>query len=201
MNSIAFDDYYEDLQISPNADLESIERIYRLLAKRYHPDNKKTGNIDKFKIINKAHRVLSIPEKRAAYDVTYEEKKIHQWQAISGMSSVEGYEEDSHSRRCLLSILYINCRESPSNPGIGLWHLGKMLGWPENVMEFHFWYLKGKDYIKRDENGQIAITVTGVDKIEQDGLVLGKDLLLPESTEESHRLKLIKDDPVNQSDN
>lgn len=27
MNSIAFDDYYEDLQISPNADLETIERI------------------------------------------------------------------------------------------------------------------------------------------------------------------------------
>ncbi|MCK5350483.1 MAG: DnaJ domain-containing protein, partial [Desulfobacula sp.] len=48
MNGIAFDDYYEDLQISPNADLETIERIYRLLAKRYHPDNKRTGNIDKF---------------------------------------------------------------------------------------------------------------------------------------------------------
>lgn len=194
MNSIAFDDYYEDLQISPNADLETIERIYRLLAKRYHPDNKKTGNLDKFNIINKAHQVLSTPEKRAAYDVVYEEKKNHQWQAISQISSSEGYEEDLHSRRCLLSILYIKCRENPSAPGIGLWHLEKMLGWPENVMEFHFWYLKEKEYIRRDENGQLAITVTGVDKIEQDGLVLGKDRLLPESTEEAHRLKLIKDD-------
>ncbi|CCK81597.1 DnaJ domain-containing protein [Desulfobacula toluolica] len=196
MNSIAFDDYYEDLQISPNADLETIERIYRLLAKRYHPDNKKTGSLDKFNIINKAHQVLSNPEKRAAYDVVYEEKKNHQWQAISQISSHDGYEQDLYNRRCLLSILYIKCRENPSDPGIGLWHLEKMLGWPENVMEFHFWYLKEKSYIRRDENGQLAITVTGVDKIEQDGLVLGKDRLLPESTEENHRLKLIKDDPT-----
>jgi curved DNA-binding protein len=94
----------------------------------------------------------------------------------------------------LLSILYIKCRENPSNPSVGLWHLEKMLGWPENVIQFHFWYLKEKDYIRRDENGQLAITVTGVDKIEQDGLVLGKDRLLPESTEENNRLKLISDD-------
>ena len=193
MNSISFDDYYEDLQISSNADLETIERVYRLLAKRYHPDNKKTGNLDKFEIINNAHQILSTPEKRAAYDATYEEKKIHQWQSISEISLSEGYEQDLHSRRCLLSILYIKCRENPSDSGIGLWHLEKMLNWPENVLEFHFWYLKEKDYISRDENGQLTITVAGVDKIEQDGLVLGKDLLLPESTEENQKLKFIKD--------
>jgi len=200
MNSIVFDDYYEDLQISPNADLETIERVYRLLAKRYHPDNKITGNMVRFEIINQAYQVLSTPEKRAAYDATYEEKKIHQWQAISGISPAEGHEEDVYKRRCLLSILYIKCRENPSEPSIGLWHLEKMLNWPENVMQFHFWYLKEKEYIRRDENGQLAITVIGADKVEQDGLVLGKDLLLPESTEKNQRLKLIEDDPKDQSD-
>jgi curved DNA-binding protein len=194
MNDIAFDDYYEDLQISPNADVDTIERVYRLLAKRYHPDKQKTGDQVKFGIISKAHRVLSNPEDRAAYDVSYEGKKIHQWQILSKISSPEEYKEDLYSRRCLLSILYIKCRENPSNPSVGLWHLEKMLGWPENVIQFHFWYLKEKDYIRRDENGQLAITVTGVDKIEQDGLVLGKDRLLPESTEENNRLKLISDD-------
>lgn len=163
--------------------------------------NNKIGNMDKFEIINNAHQILSTPEKRAAYDATYEEKKIHQWQAISNISSSEGYEEDLHSRRCLLSILYIKCRENPSDPGIGLWHLEKMLDWPENVMEFHFWYLKEKDYIRRDENGLLAITVTGVDKIEQDGLVLGKDLLLTESTEENQKLKFIENNSADQSDN
>ena len=32
-------DYYEVLQVSRNADFETIERVFRLLAKRYHPDN------------------------------------------------------------------------------------------------------------------------------------------------------------------
>ena len=39
--------YYEDLQVSSNADIETIERVYRLLAKRYHPDNNGTGNAEK----------------------------------------------------------------------------------------------------------------------------------------------------------
>ena len=48
MDQITFADYYEDLQISPNADLDTIERVYRLLAKRYHPDNQTSGSIEKF---------------------------------------------------------------------------------------------------------------------------------------------------------
>ena len=83
MDNIAFEDYYEDLQVSYNADSETIERVYRLLAKRYHPDNSQTGNVDKFNIITKAYKILLDFEQRAAYDATYEEKKIHQWRAIA----------------------------------------------------------------------------------------------------------------------
>ena len=49
MNQKSYVDYYEDLQVSPDADLETIERVYKLLAKRYHPDNSFTGNIEKFR--------------------------------------------------------------------------------------------------------------------------------------------------------
>ena len=44
-------DYYEVLQISPNAEPETIQRVYRLLAQRYHPDNQDTGNANYFRII------------------------------------------------------------------------------------------------------------------------------------------------------
>jgi len=47
----------------------------RLLAKRYHPDNIGSGSVEKFDIITKAYKALSQPEKRAAYDATYAEKK------------------------------------------------------------------------------------------------------------------------------
>ena len=70
-----FCDYYEALQLSPNADNETIDRVFRILAKRLHPDNKDTGNTEKFTVINEAYRHLSDPEKRAAYDVHYEEDR------------------------------------------------------------------------------------------------------------------------------
>jgi curved DNA-binding protein len=36
-------DYYEVLQVSTSADPDTITRVYRLLAQRFHPDNQKTG--------------------------------------------------------------------------------------------------------------------------------------------------------------
>jgi DnaJ domain len=61
-------DLYEAMQLSPNADADTIARVYRMLAFRYHPDNAETGNSEMFIRLSEAHRVLSDPEKRASYD-------------------------------------------------------------------------------------------------------------------------------------
>src|SRR5713226_3275143 len=66
-----FVDYYELLQISPNAEVETVQRVFKMLATRYHPDNPETGDVDKFVLLNKAHETLSDPELRAAYDASY----------------------------------------------------------------------------------------------------------------------------------
>ena len=58
MAQSSFYDYYEDLQVSPSADLETIERVYRLLAKKFHQDNQTTGNSEKFALISNAYKVL-----------------------------------------------------------------------------------------------------------------------------------------------
>jgi hypothetical protein len=62
-------DCYEAMQLSPNADAETISRVYRLLAARYHPDNRETGDSEKFIRLSEAYQILSDPEKRARYDV------------------------------------------------------------------------------------------------------------------------------------
>ena len=54
-------DYYEFLQISPNADHETIHRVYRFLAGRFHPDNPKTGNPEAFFLLKEAYDVLAHP--------------------------------------------------------------------------------------------------------------------------------------------
>ena len=61
-------DCYEVMQLSRNADAETISRVYRLLAARYHPDNRESGNSEKFIRLSEAYGILSDPEKRARYD-------------------------------------------------------------------------------------------------------------------------------------
>lgn len=41
-------DYYEFLQISPSAEADTIHRVYRFLAARFHPDNQDNGDAEKF---------------------------------------------------------------------------------------------------------------------------------------------------------
>jgi len=55
------DDYYEVLQVSANADTDTISRIFRHLAKRFHPDNTDTGDAEQFERLVQAHRVLMNP--------------------------------------------------------------------------------------------------------------------------------------------
>lgn len=62
-------DCYEVMQLSPNADGETISRVYRLLAARCHPDNRETGDSEKFIRLSEAYQILSDPEKRVRYDV------------------------------------------------------------------------------------------------------------------------------------
>ena len=70
-----------------------------------------------------------------------------------------------------------------------MWHLEKLLGWPEKILEFHVWYLKEKGWIERTDTGGFAITAEGVDEIENDSLILRKDRLLSQSTETSKEIK------------
>ena len=64
-----FQDYYKILGLSKDASQKEIQRAYRKLARKYHPDvNKGKTAEDKFKQINEAHEVLKDPEKRKLYD-------------------------------------------------------------------------------------------------------------------------------------
>ena len=69
--------YYDELEVSKCASKEIIEKVYKFLAKKYHPDTTKEIDKDaaeeKFKIISEAYEILSDDEKRKKYDIELEQ--------------------------------------------------------------------------------------------------------------------------------
>jgi curved DNA-binding protein CbpA len=178
-----FVDYYEVLQLSPNADSDTINRVYRILVKRYHPDNRDSGNEDKFNEVVQAHRVLSDPETRCAYDVRYDENRASMLKIFEEASAMDSFESDQRIFEGILSLLYIARRRDPERGGMGVIQLERLLGCPAEHLEFHIWYLLEKNLIVRQNNGQLGITVAGVDRIIGDNaMVLRRDRMIAEGS-------------------
>ena len=177
-----FIDHYEILQVSQTADAETIDRVFRLLAKRYHPDNSVTGDPRQFDEARKAHDLLSNPERRARYDITYDDEKGHQWRIFDQGSAADGREQDRRIFHGVLSLLYVARRRDPEGGGLGVVHLERTLGVPREHLEFPMWYLRRRGWIETLNGGQIAITVEGVDMLGSQELSLPHDHLLAESS-------------------
>jgi len=178
MGENGFIDYYELMQLNSNADTDTIERIFRHLAMKFHPDNKESGDAEKFRLIVDAHRILSDPEKRAGYDVTYQDYWNSKWNLASEASNKTAFGDDRVNRESVLSILYVQRRRDMKKPGVGAYEVARLLSIPPELVEFHVWYLKEKGWVERTETGQLAITAPGVDEVEQSRLRLGKDPML-----------------------
>jgi curved DNA-binding protein CbpA len=160
-------DHYETLQISPNADPDTIQRVFRMLAQRYHPDNTETGNADKFRALHDAYSVLSVPEKRAQYDVHHQALRQERWRFAASMSSSDDFEIEQQVRCTILEILYARRRAEPSNPAFSPYELSQLTGQPREHLEFTFWYLNQRKFVTRDDQSRLTITADGVDYVEQ----------------------------------
>jgi curved DNA-binding protein CbpA len=164
MEASEFIDYYEILEISPNANSGTVERMFRYLAKRYHPDNQDTGDRLRFQLILDANDTLKDPVKRAHYDIHHKNHSGSRLKLAEEASDSKGVERDTDIQNKLLSILYIKRRQNIRNPGIGDLELERLLDCPTEHLEFHLWYLKAKGWIGKTEQGTFAITAEGVDR-------------------------------------
>lgn len=173
-----FTDYYELLQLSPNADANTIERVFRHLAKTYHPDNAESADNARFNLIVEAHNALSNPETRAGYDVKYQDYWNRKWKLASEASDGSSFNEDKVTRERLLSLLYVQRRRDMNNPGMGEYEVARLLRIPVELVEFHVWYLKAKGWVERHVTGQLAISAIGVDQVEQSRLHFTPDRLI-----------------------
>jgi hypothetical protein len=158
-------DLYEVLQVSPRADEDTIHRVFRHLAKRFHPDNTDSGNADRFNEVMQAFQTLSDPEQRASYDARYEQEREVRWRIFDQDSATSDIAADRRIRDGILSLLYTQRRNDPDRPGLGVVDLERLLNCPEQHMKFQMWYLKENGWVARQESGTWAITASGVDRV------------------------------------
>ena len=160
-------DYYEILQISPNAQPETVHRVYRLHAQRLHPDNGETGNATQFRLLCEAYQVISDAEKRAGYDVVHAQRRQERSRLISSIDCAENdFEAEQLVRLTLLEVLYTRRRIQPENPSLTPLDLEALIGRPREQLEFTIWYLIQKKYVTRSDNSALVITAEGVEYLE-----------------------------------
>ena len=159
-------DFYEFLQINPKAQVETIQRVYRFLAARYHPDNPDCGDSEKFLRLNKAYETLSDAARRARYDEELRAKKPKTSEIFESVDFLDGVEGEINRRLAVLSLLYRNCRNNVHNPQVSLLDLEAQMGFPRDYLDFTIWYLKSKRLIKQEDNAALSLTYEGVDFVE-----------------------------------
>jgi len=163
----ALPDYYEFLQISPNAEPNTVSRVYRFLAARFHPDIPGTGDAEQFVLLKQAYDVLSDPERRAEYDATYKKQQAPEPVPLSKSVDFMNKNDGELNRRvAVLTLLYIQRRIKPFTPEVPLAEVERRMGFPRDYLDFTMWYLKSKDYITIADNSDFTITAHGVDLVE-----------------------------------
>ena len=170
-------DYYEIMQLSSNASQDAIERMFRYLAAKLHPDQ--GGDRDQFNFVVKAFEVLRDPVSRATYDAQREQQNNDN-AALNKHAQQAG--PDTAERHKLLCLFYAQRRQSADgSPTLGTITVEQMMNLPEEVMSFHLWYFREKGWIQRGENGGFSITAAGVDKVEEREIALNQHLRLESS--------------------
>jgi len=160
-------DYYEVLQISANAEPDTINRVYRMLAQRFHPDNRDSGNEARFREITEAYQTLSDPEKRARYDVLHQQRRKDRWKLVStGAQAENDFEMEHIVRLTLLEALYTKRRLEPDDPGIFARDLEGLIGRPREHLEFTVWFLSQKKFVITDDHSRLILTAEGAEYLE-----------------------------------
>ncbi|MGA3018619.1 MAG: DnaJ domain-containing protein [Bryobacteraceae bacterium] len=165
--AVAGTDYYEALQLSPKADIETIHRVYRIMATRFHPDNAESGDRERFLLLSEAYHVLANPDTRARYDSLRETATPRPLPMFQARAFVDEKQGERNRRLGVLCLLYAQRRRSHDHPSISLLELEGLMAIPREYLEFTLWYLKEKKYLEMNQGADFSLTAGGVDFVEE----------------------------------
>ncbi len=171
-------DHYQVLQVSRTADVDTIRRVFHMLAQRYHPDNRETGNQEKFRHVVEAHAVLSDPVKRAAHDVFLAGEDKIRFKLFDTLQSTEGVQAEARKRLGILRLLYAKRLTDAQRPAMRGRDFAEMLACPLEHLEFALWMLREQRLIGRSDSNLFEITWQGVQAFEAEQSDFAKKALI-----------------------
>jgi curved DNA-binding protein CbpA len=158
--------YYDLLQINPRAEVETIDRVYRILASRYHPDNQQTGDPERFRMLTEAYQLLKDPVKRKEYDRQFEVNPAGPLPIFLGKEFTEGIDAEAKIRVGVLCLLYSKRRANPDYAALSLLDMENIMAFPRERLLFALWYLRAKRFVLQDDRSSFIISAEGVDYLE-----------------------------------
>lgn len=164
-NALAVD-YYEILRVGPQADEDTIERVYRTLADRFHPDNPSTGDPDTFLRLREAYETLSDRSRRAQYNVVRRDTRSLTRYSLRGREFFDGVRGGQNRRLAVLCLLYRQRISNHEWPALTILDLEHLTGYTREELTAALWYLCEKKWSTIGEFSAYSITVDGFDVVE-----------------------------------
>ena len=160
-------DYYEVLQVSVNAEPETIIAS-RSLAQRYHPTTPTPATTPGSGRLPKRIACSAIEERARDCDAQHERQQQERWRLVkAGATADNDVDIEQQLRLTVLEVLFTKRRVEPDQPGLFHLELEKLTGRPREHLEFTIWYLVQKKLVQRTDNLLLAITAEGIDYLEE----------------------------------
>jgi curved DNA-binding protein CbpA len=156
-----FQDHYIVLGVEPNADSAAIQAAYAKLTEKHAGDK---GKLD---TLTQAFEVLSDPALRESFDQVKGVDKEGGNPKFSGAEFFDALEQSAGLRAAVLCILYDRMRVKSFKPSLSMRNLEGMLHVKGEALNFGLWYLKKRGFVFNDDKSSLAITVEGMDYLEQ----------------------------------
>ena len=149
-------DHHALLRAGVAGDAGSLDRLYRALAFRYHPDNRESGNVEIFLRIREAYRILSPSQ---AYQ---EELGIAKpLKTIGLQAELRGLKD---KRLAVLGLLCQRRINDYRNAFVSPAELESLTGMSADEVGFILWYLRERGAVTLCENSpDYTISAVGVD--------------------------------------
>jgi len=153
-------DYHQLIRAGVEGDSEQVDRLYRALAFRYHPDNRETGNSEVFLRIRDVYRIVSISQ-----TLKPEAQIAKPSQDFSWREGLRGMKDDC------VSVLGVLCRrrmDDYRNAAVSQNELESLTRMTADQLGFILWYLGEKGAVTMSAgSSDYAISATGVEMLER----------------------------------